>query len=246
MRAAPVDGARSALGFLTVVGGPAAPSPSALPWFPVVGAGLGGALGLVWTGAAHLWPAPVAAAVVVAVDLGLTGLLHVDGLADGADGLLPHLDRERRLAVMRDPGVGAFGTAVVAIVVVLRVVSLAAVGASTALLAGLWCLSRGVMALAVATLGYARPNGLASGFRDAGGAVPGGPAAGVLGVVAATVLLVWWWPVPGLAVAAAALVGSGAVLELGARRLGGYTGDVLGAAAMVGETLGLVVAGARW
>lgn len=236
-----VSGARSALGFLTVIGGAEAPSPCALPWFPVVGAGLGAALGLVWMGAAHLWPAPVAAAVVIAVDLALTGLLHVDGLADSGDGLLPHLDRQRRLAVMGEPDVGAFGMAVVAAVLLLRVAALGALAASVPLLAGLWCLSRSAMALAIATLRYARPEGLASGFARSGGAVAGG-----VGLAAAAGLAAWWRIGPGLAAVAGGLLGAGAVLWLADRRLGGYTGDVLGAAGMVAETLGLLVASARW
>lgn len=241
-----MSGARSALGFLTVIGGAEAPSPSALAWFPVVGAGLGAALGLVWVGAAHLWPAPVAAAVVIAVDLALTGLLHVDGLADSGDGLLPHLDRQRRLAVMREPDVGAFGTAAVASVLLLRFAALGALAASVPLLAGLWCLSRSVMALAVATLRYARPEGLASGFARPGGAVTGGAVAGGAGLVAAVGLAAWWRLGPGLAAVGGGLLGAGGVLLLADRRLGGYTGDVLGAAGVVAETLGLLVAAAHW
>ena len=90
-------------------------------WFGPAGALIGAVLGALWWGATNVWPAPVAAAIVVAADLAVTGLLHVDGLADSADGLLPHLDRERRLAVMATPDVGAFGVAVVAVVLLLRV-----------------------------------------------------------------------------------------------------------------------------
>ena len=100
---------RRALAFLTPLGGASTPSPGALSWFPLVGALIGVAVGGVWWLAAKGWgPAP-AAALAVAADLALTGLLHVDGLADSADGLLPHLDRQRRLEVMAEPGIGAFG-----------------------------------------------------------------------------------------------------------------------------------------
>src|SRR4051812_17036191 len=98
---------RAAISFLTPLGGARSPSPSAWRWFPLVGAGLGGLLGAGWWAADRLWPRPVAAALVVAADLALTGLLHIDGLVDSADGLLPHLDRDRRLAVMSEPDVGA-------------------------------------------------------------------------------------------------------------------------------------------
>src|SRR5205085_224245 len=85
-----------------------------LAWFPVVGALIGTVLGGVWWGAERLWPVPVAAALVVAADLALTGMLHFDGLMDSADGLLPHLTRDRRLDVMPQPDVGALAVALLA------------------------------------------------------------------------------------------------------------------------------------
>src|SRR5690349_17191095 len=81
----------------------------ALGWFPVLGAALGALVGACWWGAGRAWTPWPAAVLVVVVDLAVTGMLHVDGLADSADGLLPHADRERRLAIMRAPDVGAFG-----------------------------------------------------------------------------------------------------------------------------------------
>ena len=57
---------------------------------------------------------------MVAVDLALTGALHLDGLADTADGLLPHMEQNRRLEVMTEPGVGAFALAAVTAALVVR------------------------------------------------------------------------------------------------------------------------------
>src|SRR5204862_4098680 len=136
---------RRALAFLTPLGGPAAPSPRALAWFPAVGAALGLALGGAWWVAARVWPPAAAAAVVVAADLALTGMLHLDGLVDSADGLLPHLPRDRRLAVMAAPDVGAFGIAIAAAVLLLRWSSFASRPPSVLLVAGLWCVSRTAM-----------------------------------------------------------------------------------------------------
>src|SRR5438270_6425182 len=149
-------GARQALAFLTPVGGAAVPSPEALPWFPVVGGGIGAALGGVWWIAGELWPPLVAAAVVVAADLALTGLLHLDGLADSADALLPHLTRDQRLDVMAAPDVGAFGVGVAATALLLRWSALAVLRPDPALLAGLWCGSRTLMATVVTTVPYGR------------------------------------------------------------------------------------------
>ena len=82
---------RRAVAFLTCLGGPAVPDARTLSWFPVVGAALGLVVGGAWWGAEQLWPPAVAAALVVALDLALTGLLHLDGLVDSADGLLPQV-----------------------------------------------------------------------------------------------------------------------------------------------------------
>ena len=100
-------GVRRALAFLTPLGRAAVPDSRTMSWFPVVGALVGAVVGCVWWGADRLWPPAVAAALTVAADLALTGMLHVDGLADSADGLLPHLPRKRRLEVMADPAIGA-------------------------------------------------------------------------------------------------------------------------------------------
>lgn len=231
---------RRALSFLTSVGGAAAPSPSALAWFPVVGAVLGLVLGGVWWLADRLWAAPVAAAVVVAADLALTGMLHFDGLVDAADGLLPPLERSRRLEVMADPSAGAFGVGVGVVVLLLRWASLAALAPAPWLLAALWCTSRLAMAVVATTAPYARPGGLAGAFLEPGGRTR--PAAGAL-LAGVLVALAGGDGVAGVVVL---VVFAGAVVALAARRLGGFTGDVLGAVAVVGETAGLLAAAARW
>ena len=235
---------RRALAFLTPFGGASRPSGSALLWFPLVGAGLGLALGGIWWVAAQAWSAPVAAAVVVAADLGLTGLLHLDGLADSADGLLGHLPRERRLAVMTEPGVGAFGIGVVGAVLLLRFAALGGLRPSWLLLGGLWCASRTWMAVATRALPYARADGgLASAFREG----PGRPAVvGAIGLSGSCALLLAWHPLAGAVSLASATVAAGGVLLLAWRQVGGFTGDVLGATGLVGETVGLLVAVARW
>lgn len=234
---------RRALAFLTPLGGAAAPSPSAVPWFPVVGAGLGLVLGAIWWAADRVWAAPVAAAVVVAADLALTGMLHLDGLVDSADGLLPPLaDADRRLEVMADPATGAFGVGVAVAVLLLRWAALASLEPSPALLGALWSASRLAMAVATRRVPYARPGGgLASAFLDGGRT----PAVPVVGLVVGAVL-VGIGRGDAVAGVVGVALGAAAVLGLASRRIGGFTGDVLGAAGMVGETLGLLAAAARW
>lgn len=269
-----MSGARRALAFLTPIGGAVPPAPSALPWFPVVGAAIGAVLGLVWWAAGHAWDRVVAAVIVVGLDLALTGLLHVDGLADAADGLLPHLERSRRLAVMREPAVGAFGVAVVALVLVARVAALSSAVPSVLLLAGLWAASRAFMAVVARTVRYARGpeprpgdpgggGGLVSAFLVEAAAAPEGPGtpparaarpsrvgpalvAGLVGAALAEGCVAAWRPVAGTVALACGLVAALGVVWLARRRLGGFTGDVLGASGVVLETVALLVAAARW
>lgn len=226
-------GARQALSFLTPLGGSATPSPRAMRWFPVIGAAIGAALGGIWWAAGELWPPAVAAAVVVAADLGLTGLLHLDGLADSADGLLPHLTADRRLEVMAAPDVGAFGVAVVGAVLLLRWSTLAVLKPDPALLAGVWCGSRTLMAAVTGTVPYARTDGLASAFLGTTGSWLF--VVVVVGAAASAALAGW---------AAAGVLAGLIVVALAVRRIGGFTGDVLGAAGVIGETAALLVAAA--
>jgi adenosylcobinamide-GDP ribazoletransferase len=230
---------KRALSFLTPFFGASEPTPTAVLWFPVIGALLGALLGAVWWAADRIWPALVAAVVVVLVDLAFTGMLHFDGLVDSADGLLPPLDTpERRLTVMADPATGAFGVAVGVGVLALRVAVLAALSPSGFLLAGLWCASRTLMAVVMTRVPYARPGGgLASAFL--GMRVRPIAAEGVLSAIALAAL---WGRFAGLAAVVVGLAAGLGVVRLAQRRIGGFTGDVLGAAGMVTETVGLLVA----
>ena len=222
-----------------------APGRTTFRWFPLVGAGLGAVVGVVWWGAARAWPGLlVPAALAVAADLAVTGLLHVDGLADSADGLLPHLTRERRLEVMAQPDTGAFGVAVTAAVLLGRFAAFASLRPDVALVAGVWCASRSLMLLGTVALPYARRTGLATAFLGDAPRVTTGIAS--LGLVAGAVLAGIGRGFGGV-VAVAGLLVTGALLGLLARRrIGGYTGDVLGASALLGETVALVVAAAKW
>ncbi len=233
---------RAAVAFLTVVGRSRPPGPRTLDWFPVVGAALGLALGGFWWLVGRGFPAAVAAALVVGADLAVTGMLHLDGVVDAADGLLPPLDAARRLEVMAAPDAGAFGVGAAAVLLLMRWAALAALRPGILLLGGLWCLSRTFAAAVSRTQPYARPGG---GLPDAF-AGPARRAVTVAGLAGGGALAAGWKVGPGLAAAGSALVAGAAVVALARRRIGGYTGDVLGAGAFVAETAGLVVAAARW
>jgi|SRR6266545_6595232 len=233
---------RRALAFLTPLGRAVEPDPRTLSWFPVAGALIGFAVGGTWWVADRLWPPAVAAAVAVAADLALTGLLHIDGLVDCADGLLPQLPRARRLEIMAEPTVGAYGIVAAVVVLLLRFGAFASMTPNVLLVAGVWCGSRTVMAVTARAVPYARTEGgLATSFL-------GGDwrPVGLYGLIGAVALGAFAEGRRTEAAVAAGLVGAGLVVLLARRRLGGFTGDVLGAAGVIGETVALVVAAAKW
>jgi cobalamin 5'-phosphate synthase/cobalamin synthase len=233
-------GLRQALAFLTPVGGAASPTEVAFAWFPAVGALLGLVLGVLWWGMEDLLGPLAAAALVVAADLALTGALHFDGLLDSADGLLPHMRSERRLAVMADPNVGAFAVATGATALLLRTAALAALGTPRPLLlAALWSLSRTAMAVTALTGRYARSHGLASSFLPRAGSQWVVPA---VGGAALSLVLAAGDDLESVAAVLTAGLASAAVAALARQRINGFTGDTLGAGGIAAETIGLLTA----
>ncbi|PZS05278.1 MAG: adenosylcobinamide-GDP ribazoletransferase [Pseudonocardiales bacterium] len=242
---------RRALSFLTLLGGPAPPDPSTFVWFPVVGVLVGSAVGGAWRGAGEIWAPPVAAALALLVDAVLTGGLHLDGLADSGDGLLPAMPTERRLAVMADPRIGAFGAITLVVVILARYAALVVAPASVWVVAGLWCASRAAVAVVALTVRYAREDGLASAFLPrptaaVGSGVTLAVAVAVLGLAIALPLMLTSRAGAGAIAIIAELAVIAGITVLAVRRVGGYTGDVLGAQVVLGETAGLLALAARW
>lgn len=240
---------RRAVAFLTLFGRAGAPNQSTMAWFPAVGALLGLALGAIWWIIAKAWPPLPSAAIIVVADMVLTGLLHFDGLADAGDGLIAPMSKERRLAAMADPSIGAFGAICVAAVLLLRFSSFAALTPAPLVLGGLWCASRTSMVVITKSLPYARPTGIVKDFlraetrsRRQRVTIIASMSAGFVLSIA---LVVIGKGTRGLAALSAELVAMAAVAMLSWRRVGGFTGDVLGAAAVVGETVGLLVLASR-
>ena len=203
--------------------------------FPVVGAGIGVVAGLAAAVLDGPLPGVVAGALGVGVAAVLTGGLHLDALADTADAL--GAERPRALEIMRDPRIGAFGAAALALVLVVEAGSLGALAQQgdavrAFLVAG--ALSRATAPLLAALLPYARPEG--AGGVLSGGGLLGGLAGAALGGAASVLLLGW----AGVEVAA----GVGLVAAAGGvasrRWLGGVTGDTLGATIQASEVLALV------
>lgn len=230
--------ARLALSFLTRLPvAPRGPPPAGrfarcYLWFPPVGALIGAAAWCPFAAAIALGLPPlVAAALTVAFQVLLTGALHEDGLADVADGLAGGRDRERKLAIMRDSRIGTYGVTALTLMLVLRIATLAALTAPLpALLALITAggLAKAVMPLIVAALPAARSDGVAA--RE------GRPSTGRCWAIAllggtAAIPIVAVWPVHAAPIAVLAAGLAAAVPAwLARRQIGGYTGDVLGAA----------------
>jgi adenosylcobinamide-GDP ribazoletransferase len=208
-----------------------------LAWLPLVGVGLGGAVALaarVLEG--RLDDGPTAVLIVAAWALA-TGAIHLDGLADSADALGAS-DRERRLAIMRDPRVGSFGVLAVVLVVVLKISLVAAVlarGHHLWLLA-IPALARAAASALSATLSYAREDGT-------GAALISGPQRAerlAIALSTAVVVALACARLRGLLAIAAATLVAVIIGRLALRRISGITGDVLGATIELAECAALI------
>jgi adenosylcobinamide-GDP ribazoletransferase len=243
---------RLALAFMTRLPVPIPPDAAGQPVgaavraFPLVGIVVGGAGGLVYALADLLgMSATVSALLAVAAMTVLTGGLHEDGLADSADGLAG-ATREQALAIMRDSRIGTFGVLALFFVLSLRVVALSYAGSTVeaaCLLIAAAAGSRAALPAIMHVLPPARSDGLgwSAGAPDRKRAVD----AGALGVLIVVMML---WPIWGLLAVASASAAAALVAWLARRRLGGQTGDVLGAAQQLAETAILLsyVASPTW
>jgi adenosylcobinamide-GDP ribazoletransferase len=192
-----------------------------------------------WIDAPPLLCAAIAVAVVA---LGSRGL-HLDGLADTADGLAASYDRERALAVMRRGDTGPAGTATVVLVLLIQVAALAAAPRDWAAILVAVAAGRSVLSMACARrIPAARSGGLGATVASS---VPAVAAIGVAALTAAAAAAMTavaappWWAGP-LAVAAA-YAAAAVLLRRCVTRFGGITGDVLGGCVEVAVAAALVV-----
>jgi adenosylcobinamide-GDP ribazoletransferase len=202
-------------------------------YWPLVGALVGAAVAGVWALAATMFPPGVAAGLALAAGVLLTGALHEDGFADVCDGFGGGATRQRVLEIMRDSRIGAFGTTGLVFLLGLKWQAMAALPPALlpAALIAAHALSRGAAAAMMAVLPYARSD--ASRARPMVGP-PGMRLAGVaMTALAPLLLLPASLRLPGLAAVAAVWT---VMFWWFRRRLGGYTGDCLGAVQQLGET----------
>ena len=226
-----------ALQFLTrlPVSLPGMPTPEqvgrSLLWYPLVGLLLGL---LLW--GAHLLlgqaSAVLQAAIILALWVGLSGGLHLDGLADTADAWVGGFaDRERTLAIMKDPRSGPIAVVVLVLLLLLKFAALFTLleaGQGIYLLLLPW-MGRSLLPLLLATTPYVREGGLGQALVDH---LPRGQLPWVLGVHLLGMLLFGWMGLLALATALLLFIWLRRALL---RRLGGTTGDTAGALVELGE-----------
>lgn len=195
------------------------------------------------------WPLATAdagleAALLLLAWVLVTGGLHLDGLADSADAWLgSHGDRARALAIMKDPYTGPAGVAAVVLVLLVKFAALSAL-----LWESVWealviapLLGRAALVALLLTTPYVRPNGIGA---DHAAHLPRVLAAGVLAVTGIAVVAWLEWDGLWLLAVAAAVIFSLRYLML--RRLGGTTGDTLGASCEIVEATVLVTLALLW
>jgi len=232
---------RAAFGWLTVLPvGTTALEAHPIRFFPLVGLGLGLAGGLVAAVGARLTGTTLAELLVGVLVVGawavLTRLLHWDGLADCADGLLGGATPERRLEIMRDSHVGAFGALAIGFVLLLQVVAIATLVASGDILEIVLVpvVGRAAASFALWTNTPARADGLARTLAGHDG---------VRGWVVAALPLLVLLARPERATAPVVLGGlllAFLVPRALASRVGGVTGDIVGASVLLVESAVLV------
>jgi adenosylcobinamide-GDP ribazoletransferase len=209
-------------------------------FFPLVGLMLGAILAITDRITEPFVPPLVRDALLVILLAALTGALHLDGIIDTFDGLFVPGDRDRRLAVMRDPRAGSYGVVAVVLLLGLKLAALGSLPAHArfgALLVAP-CLGRWAIVLVTSQFPYARREGMGQAFKQSlrwthvvvAGAIAAEVAVLVLGVSG---IVVWF----GASVAALL------VAHYITSQLGGLTGDTYGAICELVETGVLVALG---
>jgi adenosylcobinamide-GDP ribazoletransferase len=238
----------AALGFLTII-----PLPShwahekealgdAIPFFPIVGLLIGAVIATLDSGFVRLFPPLLASVLTVIAMVAVSGGLHMDGLGDTADGFLSSRPREQILKIMRDSRSGVMGVLAIVLIVSLKIAAVASLGAGIRRQAVFLMPLAGRCALVISLflLPYVRQEGgLVSPFLKRCSSLHALWAVGLLAVagwVAAGMT--------GLAMGTASVIGTVLFSAYVRSKIGGLTGDTLGAVCEIVEVLPALVGAA--
>jgi len=206
-------------------------------YYPLVGAIIGAFAGGFYLAASSVFPAFVAIILSTGGTLLLTGAFHEDGLADTFDGIGGGTDREKTLHIMKDSRIGTYGACALFTVLITKVAALTTLGISAvtpmALIAG-HSLSRASSVVVIATSRYVRDHGTGKPVSEGLGGVNLAVA-----LITALAAYVFFSNMVGSEAALCAVfamaLGHVLIRALFERKLGGYTGDTLGAVQQVSE-----------
>lgn len=214
----------------------------AAAFFSIAGLILSIPIALVWFVTSLYLPATIAAGLAIGCGLLITGGLHEDGFADCADGMGATPNSERALEIMRDSRIGTYGSLALILSIGLRWTALASLSPICGVLAIIVCNSgaRSAMTIAMQFSDYARTEGLgkqASSIRQSDF---------ILAILIAFIVAIvcgWYWGVIALCIA---YLTAWLFLKRLEYRLGGYTGDGLGAMEQIAEITILITLAGAW
>lgn len=202
---------------------------------------------ILWIVSAQFLPSLVAAILAIALATLITGALHEDGLADCADGLGGATTRERALEIMRDSTIGTYGAAALFFSLTMQIATLVSLspwlGAMALLMAH--TTSRASIVIAIATAGYARPSGLGDSVKQG---TSNNQLYLTLGLAfGLCVIFAFASAKPvGILAPLAGICAAWATLQYLKSRLGGYTGDGLGAMEQMARITIMIVLAGLW
>ena len=206
--------------------------------FPIVGFLIGALTATIWLISSYILPALPAAGIAIAFGLILTGALHEDGLSDCADGLGGNVSKKRALEIMRDSRIGTYGSAALILTIGLRWTGLASLdlwaGFIGLIIAHM--IGRTAIVIPLSFSKYVRSQGLASTVSTG---VDKNSFYLIITIAALMALALGLWQ--GLVAFAFAMLAATLTMLWLNKRIGGYTGDGLGAIEQVAEITALFV-----
>ncbi len=215
-----------------------------LPFFPLIGILIGLIMSRTAYLAWHILPPVVAAVILTFAMLAISGGFHLDGLADSADGLFSARPREQKLTIMRDSRIGAMGVIALIMVILVKVSCLATMGMERAMLAAFLMplAGRSLMVFSMTLAPYIRKQGAASLFYTTPAKLR------KIAIWAGVVLYAGAWysgHTKALAAILTALLATLLWTGYCRLKLGGATGDTLGACCEIAEMMVAVVLAIR-
>ena len=211
-------------------------------YFPLVGAMVGAICGIVALGTTAFFPDPLPVLFTILAGIIVTGALHEDGLADTIDGFGGGTTRESVLEIMRDSRLGTYGAIGLVSVLAIKVAALMSMDPMSIMrvLIAAHAIGRLAGVVTLNVLSFAGDPATAKVSQTTSQMTPMEISVAVVFGLGAGLLVVQ--PVTFIFGALAATIGTVGLILLAKRKIGGFTGDVLGAAEQVAETAFIVAA----